>query len=133
MRNHSRLTRAMALALAFISAAAFAARPLPENILILRLNGVPSRIGVIITAGSSTTNATTATPFTLSGGEVLKVVCDAAAVFGVGSSVSTTYTNAAFGEPMTAGVAKYFILRDTDTTIAVAAAASVNCAVFNML
>lgn len=105
-----------------------AARPHTDPALLL-LNGVPVKLGVITTTGASTTNATTAVPFTVSGGTVLMVTCDAAAVFTIGSSASTTYTNAAFGTVMATGVPQKFILRDTDTTIAVASAVSVNCAV----
>lgn len=107
------------------------ARPTTDPALML-LNGVPVKLGTITTAGASTTNATTASAFTVTGGSVLMVTCDAAAVFTVGSSASTTYTNAAFGTVMAAGVPRFFILRDSDTTIAVAASAAVNCAVHVM-
>jgi len=107
------------------------ARPTTDPALML-LNGVPVKLGTITTAGASTTNATTASAFTVTGGSVLMVTCDAAAVFTVGSSASTTYTNAAFGTVMATGVPRFFILRDSDTTIAVAASAAVNCAVHVM-
>ena len=132
MRTNSRLTRAMALALALFSGVAFAARPSTEAQMLLLLNGAPVRLGVITTAGSSTTNATTASAFTITGGSVLMVTCDAAAVLAVGSSVSTSYTNSAFGLVMSTGVPRWIIMRDTDTSLAVAAAATVNCAVHVM-
>lgn len=128
MRN-SRLTRAMALALALVSGVSVAARPLTENVLLVRLNGVPVPLGVITTAGASTTNATTASAFTIVGGSVLMVTCDASAVVSVGATASVTYTNASFGTVMSSGVPRYFALRDSDTSMAVAAAAAVNCAV----
>lgn len=127
--------RSISLALCLVmglSLPSFAARPSTENVMLLLLNGVPVKLGTITTTGASTTNATTASAFTVTGGTVLKVTCDAAAVFTVGSSASTTYTNAAFGDVMAAGVSKFFILRDTDTSIAVASAVSVNCAVHVM-
>lgn len=119
------------LALCLVMGLPAAARPTTDPALML-LNGVPVRLGVITTAGASTTNATTATPFTITGGTVLMVTCDAAAVVTVGSSASTTYTNAAFGTVMATGTPRWFILRDTDTTIAVAASGAVNCAVHVM-
>lgn len=121
------------LFMGLVSLSAVAAnRPYGELNFFHLLNGVPVKLGTITTAGTSTTNATTASPFTVTGGNVIKVTCDAAAVFTVGSSASTTYTNAAFGSVMAAGVAQYFVLRTTDTAIAVAAAAAVNCAVHTM-
>lgn len=123
---------ALALCLVMGPLPAYAARPTSEGALLLQLNGVPVRLGVITTAGASTTNATTASPFTVTGGTVIRVTCDAAAVFTIGSSASTSYTNAAFGDVMATGTPRYFVLRETDTTIAVAAAAAVNCAVHVM-
>lgn len=125
--------RFFALGLALLALPAFATRPsMTEAMLLVRLNGVPAKLGVITTAGVSTTNVTTATPFTVANGSVLKVTCDAAAVFTIGSSASTSYTNAAFGAVMAAGVAQYFVIRDGDNTVAVASAVTVNCAVHNM-
>lgn len=111
------MKRALRIALCLVMGLALpaAARPTTDPALML-LNGVPVKLGTITTTGASTTNATTASAFTVTGG----------------SSSSTTYTNAAFGTVMSAGVPRYFILRDADTTVAVAAAASVNCAVHVM-
>lgn len=127
------MKRHIAIALCFVMGLAFpaAARPTTDPALML-LNGVPVKLGTITTTGASTTNATTASAFTVTGGSVLMVTCDAAAVFTVGSSASTTYTNAAFGMVMSAGVPRWFVLRDSDTSIAVASAATVNCAVHVM-
>lgn len=131
----TKLSKQLALALCLVmglsSPAVAATRPTTDPALTL-LNGVPERLGVITTAGASTTNASTASPFTVTGGSVLMVTCDIAAVFTVGATASTAYTNAAFGTVMAAGVPRFFILRPTDTTIAVAAAAAVNCAVHVM-
>lgn len=123
---------ALLVAVVLMAPPSFAARPLTEATLLIQLNGAPVRLGVITTAGASTTNATTASPFTVVGGSALMVTCDAAAVFTIGSSASTTYTNAAFGTVMATGVPRYFVLRNTDTAIAVASAAAVNCAVHVM-
>lgn len=121
------------LFMGLVSFSAVAApRPYGELNFFTRLNGVPVRLGVITTAGASTTNASTASPFTVVSGSVLMVTCDATAVFTIGASASTTYTNAAFGTVMAAGIPRYFVLRTTDTAIAVAAAAAVNCAVHTM-
>lgn len=129
------MKRHIAIALCFVMGLAFPAvagpRPMTDPALML-LNGVPVKLGTITTTGASTTNATTASAFTVTGGTVLMVTCDAAAVFTVGSTASTTYTNAAFGTVMSAGVPRWFVLRDTDTAIAVASASSVNCAVHVM-
>lgn len=107
-------------------------RPYGELNFFHLLNGVPVKIGVLTTAGASTTNATTAVPFTVTGGTILKVTCDAAAIITIGSAASTSYTNAAFGDVMAIGVSKYFVLRPSDTAIAVAGAGATNCAVFAM-
>lgn len=128
------MKRALRIALCLVmglSLPAVAARPTTDPALML-LNGVPVKLGTITTTGASTTNATTASAFTITGGSVLMVTCDAAAVFTIGATASTTYTNAAFGTVMAVGVPRFFILRDSDTTVAVAAAASVNCAVHVM-
>lgn len=104
-------------------------RPTSESMLTLLLNGVPVRLGVITTAGASTTNASTVAPFTIVGGSVIEVVADAACVLTVGATASTSYTNAAFGRPLAVGAAQRIVLQDGDTTIAVAAAGAVNVAV----
>ena len=108
------------------------ARPLTEALATILLSGTPVRAGVITTAGASTTNASTAAPFTLAAGSVIEVIADAACVVTIGASASTSYTNAAFGRPCAIGVPQRFILRNSDTTIAVAGAGATNLAVFVM-
>jgi hypothetical protein len=108
------------------------ARPLTEAQATILLNGTPVRAGVITTAGASTTNATTASAFAIPAGSVIEVIADAACVVTIGASASTSYTNAAFGRPCAIGVPQRFILRNSDTTIAVAAGVAVNVAVFVM-
>ena len=100
--------------------------------------GVPVRQGVITTAGVSTTNTSTATPFTIPAGAVIMVIADAACVVAVGIaglSVNNVYTAANMGVPMAIGVPQLFALRDgptPDTTVAIMGAAAVNAVVFVM-
>lgn len=108
------------------------ARPGNDLSLALLLNGVPAKLGTITTAGASTTNASTVTPFTITGGSVIEVVADAACVVTIGATASNVYTNAAMGRPLAIGVPQQFVLRDTDTTIAVMGAGATNVAVFVM-
>lgn len=108
------------------------ARPGNDLSLALLLNGVPVRAGVITTAGASTTNASTASPFTIAGGSVIEVIADAACVVTIGATASNSYTNAAMGRPMAIGVPQRFVLRDTDTTIAIMGAGATNAVVFVM-
>lgn len=122
------------LFLALVMAApAQAARPGNDLSLFLLLNGTPVNLGVLITAGTTINNSDTATPFTVTGGTVLRVVCDAAAFIRIATSAATassSYTSAVFGEPMAVGVSKYFALRPTDTSIAVdTTGGAANCAV----
>ncbi len=111
-----------------------AARPAGEFPMFLRLNGSPSKLGVIVSAGgSSTTNASTLTPFTLASGDMIDVVCDAAAVCIEGSTASTTITSSAYGVPQALGIERFWILAGTSSvTFACAGAAAFNCAVFRM-
>lgn len=107
------------LFLALVMAAPAQARPASEFQLFTLLNGTPVALGVLTTAGTTISNSTTAVPFTVTGGTVLRVVCDAAAFVRIGTTASSDYTSAVFGEPMPLGVAKWFVLRDADTSIAV--------------
>jgi hypothetical protein len=100
--------------------------------LVTKLNGVPVRLGVITTAGASTTNASTAAPFTIAGGTVIEVIADAACVITIGATANNGYTNAAMGRPMAIGVPQRFVLRDTDTTIAIMGAGATNAVVFSL-
>jgi hypothetical protein len=101
-----------------------------ELSLFLLLNGVPVKLGVLTTAGTTINNSDTAVPFTVTGGTVLEVVCDAAAFVNIGSTSSSDYTNANFGRPLTAGVSRWFVLRDSDTAISVdTTSGAANCQV----
>lgn len=110
-------------------------RPGGELALFLRLNGTPVRKGVIVSAaGASTTNSSTATPFTITSGDVFEIVCDASAFCVEGATASATYTNAAFGVPISAGSSRSFVFAagSSTTTLACAGAAAFNCAAFRM-
>lgn len=103
-------------------------RPAGEFVLFNLLNGVPVKIGVLTSTGTSVTQATTASTFTVTGGTVIEVVCDGAGFVNVGGTASSDYTSANFGRPMTAGVSRWFVLRDTDTDLSLDTAGStVNC------
>lgn len=105
-----------------------------ELVMFLRLNGVPVRLGVLTSTGTSVNNSTTASTFTVTAGEVYEVVCDGAAVMAVGSTVAAgDYTSASMGVPMTTGTSRWFILRDTDTALALdTTGGTVNCVVHTM-
>lgn len=107
-------------------------RPSNQVAINTLLNGVPVRLGVITTAGASTTNASTAAPFAIVGGSVLEVTADAACVVNVGASASNVYTSPVFGRPLAAGVPTRFMLRDTDTVVAVMGAVAVNVVILVM-
>lgn len=111
-----------------VTEAVLAARPTTDNALMLLLNGVPVRIGVLTSTGTSVNQGTTAVTFTVTSGTVLEVVCDGAAFVSVGATASSDYTNANFGRPMSAGVSRWFVLRDSDTDLSLDTAGStVNC------
>lgn len=117
-----------------VPTAAEAARPAGEFAMFLRLNGSPSKLGTIASAGgSTTTNASTATPFVIAIGEVAMVVCDAAAFCVEGATASATATNAAFGRPQALNAAVFWIFAATTAPVfACAGAGAFNCAVFRM-
>ena len=101
------------------------------------LNGSPNRLGVITSASASTTNATTAAPFTITRGESLMVVCDQPAVCRellVGSAASLTYTSADFGRPMEGGKPWYVVAGGGSgtTSFACVAAVAFNCVFFEL-
>lgn len=96
--------------------------------LFLRLNGVPVATGVLTSTGTSVTQATTAVPFTFTGGQCWEVTCDGSAVLNIGATASTDYTSANFGHAVTTGAAWYVCTRDTDTSISLdTTGGTVNC------
>lgn len=102
-----------------------------------------SRIGTLISTGTTVNQTTTATPFTIPGGnQPLAIQCDAAACVTVGSgsaiTASCTAANAAKGVLLAAGqlydipmVAVGPNLADTIAVISVSGTA--NCEVFKVL
>lgn len=101
--------------------------------LFLLLNGTPVALGVLTSTGTSVTQATTAVPFTFSGGGCYEVTCDGAAVINIGATASTDYTSANFGRAMTAGTSAFWCVRDTDTNISLdTSGGTVNCNVRRM-
>lgn len=133
-----RISKAVAIAavvaVALVAAVAFAqTRPPGELPLFTLLNGVPVKIGVLTSTGTTVNQSTTASTFTVTGGRVVEVVCDGAGFINVGSTSSSDYTNAAFGRPMSTGVSRWFVLRNSDTDLALDTAGStVNCNVSEM-
>jgi hypothetical protein len=106
----------------------FQGRLVAEGPLFVALNGVPERIGVLTSTGTSVNQSTTASPFTITGGTVLEVVCDGAGFLNVGATSSSDYTNANFGRPVITGGSRWFVLRDTDTNLSLdTSGATVNC------
>lgn len=108
-------------------------RPAGDSVLMQLLNGVPVKIGVLTSTGTSVTQATTGVPFALTAEKVIEVVCDGQGFVKIGATASSDYTDANFGRPMTSGVSRWFILRTGDTNISLdTAGATVNCAVDEM-
>ncbi len=129
-----RLLSVVALGLLGLVLVAAASRPGGEFPMLLRLNGSPLKIGTIVSAGgASTTNASTGAPFTLQSGDMIDVVCDAAATCIEAASASTTITAAGYGVPQASGTERFWILAGTSSvTFACAGAGAFNCAVFRM-
>ena len=101
------------------------------------LNGSPNRLGVITSASASTTNATTAAPFTITRGESLMVVCDQPAVCREllsGTVAATSYTSADFGRPMEGGKPWYVVAGGGSgtTSFACVAVVAFNCVFFEL-
>lgn len=103
-------------------------RPNSDSVLMLMLNGVPEKIGVLTSTGTTVNQTTTAVPFTVAGETVIEVVCDGAGFINVATTSSSDYTSAVFGRPMQSGVSRWWVLRTTDTNLALdTAGATVNC------
>ena len=101
--------------------------------LFMLLNGTPVALGVLTSTGTSVTQATTAAPFTFSGGGCYQVTCDGAAVVNIGATASTDYTSANVGRAVAAATASFWCVRDTDTNISLdTSGGTVNCAVARM-
>lgn len=130
------MSRLLPLALLLLALPASAGRPMSELQLLTMLNGQETLLGVLTSSGSSVTNATTATPFTLAAGSLLKVQCDAAAVhIGPGATASATLTSANYKERLVNAYDERFIILDGSTTslAMIPASGSANCVVWRML
>lgn len=98
MRTRSvMLVVAALLGLGLFAAPALARPTLPFN-LSLWINGEPKTVGVITSAGASTTNATTAAPFTITTAtvptRVVTLQADATAFCGFSATCGTTLATA---------------------------------------
>lgn len=114
------MKRLLFLVVVLTAAAAYAAtRDLDVSGSIKALNGQPTYLGVIA-ATTSKTNASTAVPFTIIGGSLLLIQCDASAHVLAASTVTT-----ATGVKVAADEKFYLLLKKAQTTVAVIDAA--NC------
>lgn len=109
-----------------------AGRPQSPLSMQWALYGSPTALGVLTTAGASVNNATTAAPFTLRGGAVVRLVSDLACVVIIGGTASNVITSAQYGTPLVAGVPLILIVPEAATQISVMAAAAVNVNVATM-
>jgi hypothetical protein len=110
------------------------AGPKSDLSLYLLLNGKPTKLGVLTSTGASVTNASTAVPFTLTGGSVIKVECDAAANVGLQATCHGTVTNANYCELLEVRPAqRVYVVPDSVTTIsAISVSGTANCMVWAM-
>lgn len=137
-RNHFTFAVLLTIITLTIGGAVIAApgdRSAPLDAYMRTLNGKPVRMGNLVMTGSSITNATTSTAFTLNDGKALVTVCDGSAVCNVGASgcsVSSTYTNAAMGIPLDAKEKWYATLAPNEACIACIGTAGINCVVHEL-
>lgn len=125
---------AFGVLLALVAVSALALRPGSEFGLWQSIYGEPVRLGVLIsTSPTSVNNSTTATPFTLPVGGVLKVLCNAKAFITPGATASATYTDPLLGHPALADAPYYLTPLNATTQIAsLAATGTTNCTVWHM-
>lgn len=116
---------------------------LPVLLLSLTANTYESYLGVLISTGSSVTNATTATPFTLSAGQPVAMQCDAAACLKVGLASAGTVTASCsatvggvalsasqlYDIPMVGGSSANAV----DTIAVISSSGTANCRVYNVI
>lgn len=103
------------------------------------LNGKPGFLGEIVLDGGSNTNATTWQPFTITGGSVIKVECEAAARVGLQAACSSVYqladagADSNFCEAIAIQPAqKLYVVPDGVTTLAAKGTPGTTCAVWQM-
>lgn len=131
------LVAGVALGLSLTIASAVAGeRPRNDFVLFVRLNGEPSRLGVLTSTGTSVNQGTTATPFTIPSGAVLKIICDVKAFVTVGTTASANYTATTLGHPVLADTPYYVILQagaGNADLASISAGGTTNCTVWNLL
>jgi len=103
-------------------------------LLATQVFGAEQAIGVITSAGASTTNASTAAPFSIQGNTKLSIQCDAIAFVKVGDSVQgVTATTSATGSSVKI-LADQLFLTSTATEqnliAIISASGTANCRVF---
>ena len=136
----SRLTQTFLLALTVAFASLVVsqvahARPGSDLQATLGIYGEPANLGVIVSgAGASTTNASTAAPFTINAGAqkvlAIRYVCNAAGFITPGGTCSTAIGNAAYGQPVTNLVAGTMFIKDTTTTLSICGSAAITCQIW---
>jgi len=120
------------LAVVLLAGVVFA-RPAGEFPMFLKLNGEPSLVGVLTSAGSSVSNVDAGTPFAVTGGTVYKVQCDANAFVNVGPTSSATYTNANIGQLVTTSAPLFIVTKDSTSSLSsISASGTANCPVFKL-
>ena len=105
-------------------------RLLGQHDLLKALNGHPTYVGTITSTGSDTTNANTATPFTLEAGGLYLLQANAALYFLPGSTAVTANN----GIKLAADGDMFYLLLDKDTTTlrAISASGTTNLKVFRL-
>jgi hypothetical protein len=103
-------------------------RYLDQEGVIKALNGSPTYLGTVTSTGASATNASTATPFTLTRGSLLLLQADATVYVVSGASVSSSN-----GVKVAADEKFYLLLTSEQTTLAViSASGTANVKVFRL-
>lgn len=121
------------LPLVAIAAVVMAARPASDFSLRTIRTGEPVYVGTLTSTGTSVSNATTAFPFTLNGGELLKFICDAEGWVNPGATAGLTFTAATIAT-LSRRRAHYLLLRSPTTAISmISTTGTANCAVWKML
>lgn len=109
------------------------ASPRSELQMMTFLLGSGAKVGTLVTAGTSITNASTATPFTIAAdGALYYADCNAAVHIGEGTAATATITSADY-KPYFASHT-FFYWHATTTTVAFISAdgGAASCAVFKM-
>jgi hypothetical protein len=103
------------------------------GVLMTRLNGTPTKVGTLESAGTSISNAATTTPFTVTVGTTYMVQCNGTAhVVLSGATASLTITAATYGLRLQATDLPFpWIARSTSISM-IPASGSVSCAVWSL-